>query len=97
MYRLPTLQLLHTATEVLSKRKEYITIKKVSKAKGIHFQTLLTRMQVFMKEWTVTYHSAEQTAGDLHAKGLPVTNTRRTKETMDTLTQRQDELSTKHL
>lgn len=69
------------ATEVLAKHKEYVPIKKMLKEKGIRFQTPLTRMRVFLKDGTVTYHSAEQAAKDLHAKGFPVTYTRRTKET----------------
>lgn len=73
------------ATEVLSKRKEYTTIKKTLKEKGIRFQTPLTRMRVFLKDGTVTYHSAEQAAEDLRARGIAVPHTRLTKKTPDTL------------
>ncbi len=42
------------ATDVLSKRKEYIPVKKMLKEKGIRFQTPLMRMRVLLKEGTVT-------------------------------------------
>ena len=58
------------ATEVLSKRKEYMIIKKTLKEKGIRFQTPLTKMRVFLKDGPVTYHSAEQAAEGLCARGM---------------------------
>lgn len=42
-------------------------------------------MRVFLKDRTFTYHSAEQAAEDLRARGIAVPHTWLTKETLDTL------------
>lgn len=70
---------------MLSKQKEYTIIKRTLKEKGIHFQTPLTRMRIFLKDGPVTYHSAEQAADDLRARGIAVPHTRPTKKTLDSL------------
>lgn len=60
------------ATGVMEKRREYTTIKKALKEKGIRFHTPMTKMRVFLESGTVTYESADQAADDLRARGLPI-------------------------
>lgn len=45
-------------------RREYNAVKRVLKEEKIRFQTPLTRMRVHFHSGTVTYHSAEQAAGE---------------------------------
>ncbi|CAK6982577.1 unnamed protein product, partial [Scomber scombrus] len=53
------------ATEVQTKRREYIPINKVVKDNGICFQSPLRRMHVFFETGPIMYNSAIQAAVDL--------------------------------
>lgn len=58
------------ATEIVQKRKEYITAKRALKEKGIRFQTPFTKMRIFWDSGTRTYNSAKEVNDELTAHGL---------------------------
>ncbi|KAJ4947157.1 hypothetical protein JOQ06_009198 [Pogonophryne albipinna] len=64
------------ATEILQKRKEYITIKKALKERGIRFQTPLSRLRVHWESGPRTYESAQEAADELNRRGIQIETSR---------------------
>lgn len=63
------------ALDVQKRRKEYIPIKRALKAKGIRFQTPLSKMRVFFDSGSILYNSATEAADDLPKRGIAVVKT----------------------
>ncbi|KAJ4933765.1 hypothetical protein JOQ06_006576 [Pogonophryne albipinna] len=64
------------ATEILQKRKEYITIKKALKERGIRFQTPLSRLRIHWESGPRTYESAQEAADELNRRGIQIETSR---------------------
>lgn len=58
-------------TEIVRKRKEYITIRKTLKDKGLRFQTLYpAKLRVFFDTGPIVYSSASQAREELQKRGI---------------------------
>ncbi|CAJ1069840.1 unnamed protein product [Xyrichtys novacula] len=60
------------ASEIVKKRKEYNTVKKALKEKGICFQTPHTSMQIHWATGVRTYNTAQEAQRELRKRGFPV-------------------------
>ena len=60
------------AAEVVQKRRAYMEIKKTLKAKGIRFQTPLTRIRIHWSDGPRLYNSAQEAAKEMRKRGMDV-------------------------
>ena len=60
------------AAEVVQKRRAYMEIKKTLKAKGIRFQTPLTRIRIHWTDGPRLYNSAQEAAKEMVKRGMDV-------------------------
>uniref|UniRef100_A0A8C2KIC3 Uncharacterized protein n=1 Tax=Cyprinus carpio TaxID=7962 RepID=A0A8C2KIC3_CYPCA len=58
------------APEIVKRRREYNTIKKILKDKGIRFQTLFTNMRIHWETDVCTYSSAREVYKELKRRGF---------------------------
>lgn len=70
------------ATEVVQKHKTYTRINKISKEKGISFQTPLTKMRIHWDSGLRLYKTAQEAAYNMRKQGHTVEITKST--TMET-------------
>ncbi|KAE8291543.1 hypothetical protein D5F01_LYC08898 [Larimichthys crocea] len=60
------------AAEVVQQRRAYMEIKKTLKAKGIRFQTPLTRIRIHWTDGPRLYNSAQEAAKEMRKRGMDV-------------------------